>query len=240
MITAGSSGDSEKRGACSSAGRAASSCVPPSATKATKATRDRGRHRDRADVDAALGRHARRDRDEQQRQDVVDDRGAEDRAATCGARGRRVWMSTADVMPTLVATSAAPMNSEVPVLSPSVGTESRRRRRTGATTPSSADRHGSCAHLAQIGQARLQPDPEQQWDDAQLGEDLDKLAGLDEAKDGRADQQAREDLADERRLAQAAKQLVAELRGEQHDEQVRQDVRDAGGSGNGHGGAFSG
>ncbi len=63
--------------------------------------------------------------------------------------------------------------------------------------------------------------------------------GCDEPEDRWADEQAGEDLADERRLAQAAKQLVAELRGEQDDEEVRQDIGETGGGGDRDGGFLS-
>ena len=75
---------------------------------------------------------------------------------------------------------------------------------------------------AQVGEPRLEPDPEQQEDDAELGEDLEHLAEVDEPEDGRPDEDAGEDLADDRRLVDPLEQLVAELRGEQDDEEVGQ------------------
>src|SRR3954451_24099495 len=87
--TAGRSGDLANRGASRSRGQLESSRVPPRATKATKATataraaegaeaaRPPRGQRDLAGVDPSVGRHTDRDREQEQGEDVVDDRGAE-------------------------------------------------------------------------------------------------------------------------------------------------------------------
>ena len=71
--------------------------------------RDPGGHRDRAEVDAALGGDAGGDRDEQQRQDVVDDRRPEDRAARAAlgeSTGSSLFIGAALVATSVGITSA--------------------------------------------------------------------------------------------------------------------------------------
>ena len=128
------------------------------------------------------------------------------------------------MIPTLVATSATPMNTVVAVSSPAPqpSREAGGERDDRPRAPPTA--RGGAADLAHLRQPRLEADPEQQEDDAQLGEDLEHLAGLDEPEHRRPDQHAGEDLPDEAGLAEPLEQLLAGLRGEQDDEQVEQDV----------------
>ena len=136
-------------------------------------------------------------------------------------------ISTADVMPTLVATSAAPRNTLVSALLP-ISSPSREAGCERDDDAEPADAQRDRADVAHVRQPRLEPDPEQQEHDPQLGEDLEHLVRLDEAEHGRPDHDAGEDLADDRGLADALEQLVPELRREQHREQRRQRVGDAG------------
>ena len=225
MITAGSSGDSEKRGACSSAGRACSSFVPPSATKATNAT-----------AIAAVTAIAPTSTPPSAATPAATATSSSARMSSTIAAPRIVRLArrsstprsirTADVMPTLVATSAAPRNNDGRRRSRRAPTPSAMPPANGIATPSTPTESGRPTDLAQVRQPRLEADPEQQEDDPELGEDLEHLARLDEPEDRRADEHAGEDLADDRRLAQAPEELVAELRREQDDEQIGEDRGD--------------
>ena len=62
-----------------------------------------------------------------------------------------------------------------------------------------------------------QTDEEQQHEDAQLGEEGDLALVLDHGEDGRAQNHARQDVADDRRLAQLRHDHAAQQRGEHHD-----------------------
>ena len=64
-----------------------------------------------------------------------------------------------------------------------------------------ADRRGRATDLQQLADTRLEPDPEEDEDDAQLGEHLEQLARLDDPEHGRAYRNPGHDLADESRLA---------------------------------------
>jgi hypothetical protein len=81
-----------------------------------------------------------------------------------------------------------------------------------------ADHGGAPTDLAHLGQPCLEADPEKQEDHSELGEDLEHLSRLHEPERRRPDHDAGQDLADEPRLMQALEELVAELRGEEHDE----------------------
>ena len=97
--------------------------------------------------------------------------------------------------------------------------------------------HGRPTHRQQVVEAHLQPDREQQDDHAELGEDRGGLAGDDEPEGIGSDGEATEQLADDGGLTQAARDLLAELRADEQDEQAEQDVgrRLGGGRGRGHG-----
>src|ERR1044072_8232573 len=162
MSTAGSSGDSEKRGACRSAGRDCRSLVPPTATEPTNAR--------------ALGGCARRPRDGQQREDVVDDRGAEDRPARSpleraelDEHGRR------DAHARRHERRSEEERGRGALAAGEAKRDPARERDRGAEH---ADRESRLADLAQVRQPRLEADPEETDDDAELREDLERLVGL--------------------------------------------------------------
>jgi hypothetical protein len=99
-------------------------------------------------------------------------------------------------------------------------------RFTGRRRDAGAGERGRPADLAEVRDPGLQADPEQQEDDTELGEDLQHLAGLDEAEHRGADDDAGQDLADDRRLPDPLEQLVPELGGQEHQEQVRERAGD--------------
>ena len=138
--------------------------------------------------------------------------------------------STAEVMPTLVATSAAAKNAEVAVSSPRTA-PSAKPATPGEDDAEHGDEQRGAADGPQVRQPRLEADPEEQEDDAELGEHVEHLAEVDEPEHRRPDEDAREDLADDRRLVDPLEQLVAELRREQDDEDVGQRAGGVGGGG---------
>ena len=232
MITAGSSGDSEKRGACRSAGRAASSFVPPSATKPTNAS-----------AIAAVT--------------AIEPTSTPPSAATpaATATSSSARMSSTIAAPRIVRRRAALEHAEVDQHGggdPDARrgergadeqrrrgalaerrAEARPRRRTGSTTPRTPTEIAVEPTARSSDSFVSRPTQNSRKTTPSSANTSSTSLGLDEAEDGGADEQAGEDLADERRLAQAPKQLVAELRGEQDDEEVRQDIGDTGGCGDG-------
>ena len=103
------------------------------------------------------------------------------------AERRRGSASTAEVMPTLVADSAAPR--KIARLGALVEDQAEHeaggeRKHDVRATPTRAAVRADLAHLRE---PRLEADPEEQEDDAELGEDLEHLARLDEAEHRRAD-----------------------------------------------------
>ena len=83
-----------------------------------EADRESERERDRGEVNAALGGDSDRNGDQHQGEDVVDHRRAEDRAGRPAAQHAAARASTAEVIPTLVAASAAPRKIDDSLLSP--------------------------------------------------------------------------------------------------------------------------
>jgi hypothetical protein len=120
-------------------------------------------------------------------------------------RSRKV----AEVMPALVAARAAPRKTLVSVLSPGPDPGQEGEDDAGA-----ADGERDPPDRPHLREPRLQPDPEEQEDDAELGEDAQHLVDLDQPQDRGPDQDAAEDLADDRRLVDPLEELVAELGGQ--------------------------
>ena len=133
-------------------------------------------------------------------------------------------------MPALVAASAAPRKTLVSVLSPSASPNPIPARK-GRTTPALPTATATLPDRAHLREPRLQPDPEEQEDDAELGEDPQHLADLDQAQHRGPDQHPAEDLADDRRLPDPLEDLVAELGREQDEEEVGEDFGGAVGGG---------
>ena len=233
-ITAGSSGDSAKRGASSSCGRRCSSRVPPSATKATKAiaiasarailpastppsaaipTATESRIRARMSSTTAAPstvRAARRAGDPEVEEGRRGDPGA----------GRRQRGAEEDAgLGALAERQPEPDSGE-----------------EGEDDAGAADGDRDPADRPHLREPRLQADPEEQEDDAELGEDPQHLADLDQAEHRGTDQNPAEDLADDRRLADPLEDLVAELGREQDQEEVGEDPGGVAGGGEGEGG----
>ena len=111
---------------------------------------------------------------------------------------------TRAVMPTLVAVSAAADEQRL------VAVSCRRRRPTPMPAANGNDdadrRHGQrrTADRAQLPKVHLHADLEQQQDHAELAEDPQDLVRTDETEHRRTDEDAGEDLADDRRNADSA------------------------------------
>ena len=95
-------------------------------------------------------------------------------------------------------------------------------------------------HLLEVG---LEADLEEQEEDAQLGEDVHQLGrrtvGGDHAEDAAAEQDSRDQLAEDRRLADALRRVAEHLGGDEHggeDEEEAGGVRPALGRQEGNGG----
>ncbi len=150
------------------------SAVPPSAKNPTKASAkgDDDHELDDAAPPAATPTATARI---EHRQDVVHDRGADDRAS--GARGRATPspISTADVIPTLVATRAAAKNSSCSCSHPGQ-CQDRSRPRTGSRRRARRAKRAR-PDLAKFGDPGLEAYPEEEEDDPELGEDLDISVG---------------------------------------------------------------
>ena len=131
-------------------------------------------------------------------------------------------------MPALVAARAAPRKTLVSVLSPSAR-PSPIPAEEGEDDAGAADRERDPPDRPHLREPRLQPDPEEQEDDAELGEDPQHLADLDQPQHRGPDQDPAEDLADDRRLPDPLEDLVAELGREQDQEEVGEDPGGVGG-----------
>ncbi len=138
-------------------------------------------------------------------------------------------------MPALVAASAAPRKTLVSVLSPSASAEPDPAEE-GQDDAGAADRDRDPPDRPHLRELRLQPDPEEQEDDAELGEDPQHLVDLDQPQHRRPDQEPAEDLADDRRLPDPLEDLVAELGGDEDEEEVSEDPSDVAGGGEWEGG----
>ena len=130
------------------------------------------------------------------------------------------------MIPTLVATSAAPMKTTTErVLADGRG----QRRPADERQHDSEDAHerGGAADVPEVVQPRLEPDPEQQEHGAELREHLDGLPDLDPAEQGGPHEDSGQDLADDGRLVDPLEELVADLRGQQDQEEVEDRLGDA-------------
>ena len=131
-------------------------------------------------------------------------------------------------MPTLVAVSAAPMNSA------RLRVEAEPDPGHGPTgegdgDPDDRHEHGRPADAAELGQVHLHADLHEQQQHTELGEDAEAhppVAGdLDEAEDGGTDEDAGEDLAEHGGQSDALGSLGGELRRGDHDQEVEQQSR---------------
>ena len=240
MITAGSSGDSEKRGACSSAGRA----------REQLACRRARRSATNASAIAAVT--------------AIEPTSTPPSAATpaATATSSSARMSSTIAAPRIVRLVRPLEHAELDqhrrgdadAGRDERGAEEQRRRRALAERDAERDAARERDHDAEHADRACAVGPTSRRSDSFVSRPTQNSRkttpssantsstspGSTRPKHGGADEHAGEDLADERRLAQAPEQLVAELGGEQHDEQVRQDVGDTGGCGDGgHGRVLS-
>ena len=129
-------------------------------------------------------------------------------------------------MPTLVAVSEAPATMATRFESPR-SRQAAKPRANGRTTPTAATAAEAAADLQELPQVGLQADGEEQQDDAQLREEMDDLdLGVNEAQDRGAQEHARDQLAEDGRLADRLGQCPAELRRAEHDDEEAQELRD--------------
>ena len=89
------------------------------------------------------------------------------------------------------------------------------------------DAHRRAPDGGEIADVHLEPDLQQQQDDAELGEHLEHLGRADEPEHGRADEHAGDDLADDRRHLDPLRDLRGDLRRDEHDQDVPKDLDDA-------------
>ena len=97
------------------------------------------------------------------------------------------------------------------------------RGRQGDLQDRPAQRHG--AHGREVAERQLQAEREEQECDAELGELFD-VAGVGDREAGRepSDQHAREDVADDQRLAKPAGDVAAGHGREQDEREIREEV----------------
>ena len=152
------------------------------------------------------------------------------------AAPRMIWLSgsckrprserTRAVMPTLVAVIEAPATMATRFGSP------RRRqaanpRANGRATPTAATAAEAPPTLRSLREIGLEADGEEEDDDAQLREQMNRLdAGVDEAEDRGAEQDARHQLAEDGRLADGLGQGTAEPCRPEHDDEEAQELGD--------------
>ena len=179
--------------------------------------------RDLGDADgrhAAFGDDARDDSEDDEADHVVGDRGAEHSArfdrcertevaehprSDADARGRQC---RADEQRFFAVEAEA-----------DAGAEAGRHRHDDADD---CDEEGRAPDGTQIPQVHLEADLEQQQDHAELGEDVQDLVGLDNPEQRRPDEHAGDDLGDDRREADAIRDLGSDLRRDDHDQDVEQ------------------
>ena len=167
------------------------------------------------------------DAEQQHREDVVDDRGAEDHAAldalqraellqhARGDAGRRRHERGRDEQRLRSTRNRRRCAHSVP----------QRERHDDAEH---ADQERAAADLLQIVEPRFEADREQQQHDADLGQHVERraardLLGADPAERGRADHAAGDDLADDAGQLQPLRDLGADLRGDEDHEEAEQD-----------------
>ena len=88
------------------------------------------------------------------------------------------------------------------------------------------DAHRRPPDRGEVADVHLHPDLQQEEDHAELGEHLEDLRGADQPEDRRPDDDARDDLADHRRHPDALRDLRRELRRDQQDQDVPEDLDD--------------
>ena len=123
------------------------------------------------------------------------------------------------MIPTLVATSAAPMKMLVAADSPRP-TPSAIPPPSGSAKPS-APTSAAVAPTSASSDAFVSSPTQKRRKTTPSSANTSRVSvGSDEAEHGRAEHDAGEDLADDRRLAESLEELVAELGGEEDDEEV--------------------
>ena len=186
-----------------------------------EADRPADRAEDRQGVDV-VARHDLDDHGEdQQAEDVVGDRRAEDDPRLGGRQGAQV--------------------TEHPRRDPDAGCRERRADEQGGVaglaetegdTAAEHERHGNADHgdghrgatdATQFREVHLHPDLHEEQQDAEFGKGDDRFAvGRDPAEHGRPDQDADDDLADDSRNVDPLAQFGGELGGDQDHRQVEQ------------------
>ncbi len=227
--TAGRIGESANRGAVSSPGCAAQQPAAAEGHEPDEGGGEARRDEDAPRVDGAVRGDADGDREHEDRQDVVDDRRAQDRAsgprahgAELGEHGGRDADARRDERGGEEGRGRGVLPAQLAQREPGGSREHDAEHR---------DEQRDAPDRPQVREARLESDPEQQKDDAELGEHVEHRAEVHEPEHRRADEDAREDLADDGRLVDALEQLVPELRREQDDEDVGQCAGGVGGRG---------
>ena len=182
--------------------------------------------RDECDLGDADGRHAafgddtRDDREDDQTDHVVGDRGTEH-----GARFDRCERAEVAEHPRSDADARrrqcrADEQCFLTVEAEAdARTEARHHRDDHADD---CDEEGRAPDGTQIPQVHLEADLEEQQDHAELGEDVQHLVGLDDPEQRRPDEHSGDDLGDDRREADAIRDLGSDLRRDDHDQDVEQ------------------
>ena len=151
---------------------------------------------------------------------------------------------TRAVMPTLVAASIAPRKAwSIHDSSGRASSPTPNPSSIGVMTPTTATRAARASDGQHLLRRRFEAHVEQQQDGAQLREDGEGLAGYEARGVGSteehhvAEDDADQQLAQDRRLAEAFEELSCELRGDEHEGQGQEDdgyrVRSMSGPGSG-------
>ena len=149
------------------------------------------------------------------------------RAARVSSRPRAA--STWAVIPTLVATIAAPVKMLSMRGSPQ-SAQMPQPMKNGQDDAGDGDQQRRAADAHQLGCFDLQPDAEEKEHHAEVGEDAEDFVGRHPAEDVGSDEDAGENFADDAGLAEALEDFGEELGGGEHHQHRERDLRGAAGS----------
>ena len=163
-----------------------------------------------------------RDRQDHDRQHVVDDRGAEDDPAGPRAQRSEVAQHVRRDADAGGGQGGGEEDGLGQVAARELGGEESAGE--GQDDAEGADRQRGDADAQQLMEAGLEAHLEQEQDDADLGEQLRLGVDLVDAEDGGTGHDAAQDLADDRWLADPAEDLVPDLRRQENREELEQDL----------------
>jgi hypothetical protein len=187
--------------------------------------REAGAQRQGCVVCAAAARDSHGDGEDEHREHVVDDGCTEDRASRRGGHEPQLAEHGGGDPDARRNERGAGEDHHRGRLADAGCERSAAREREDDTED--PDEGGAAPDASDVVDPGLQPHPEEKEDRTELGENLEGLARLDPPEQRGPEEHAGQDLADERGLAEASEERLAQLGGEEDQEQVEERVRDA-------------